>query len=262
MKFNNRNVYVSKNAHLGVNVRIGDNTTIYDGVTIGDNTIISNDCVIGEPPAAYYKQPDSFQNPPTFIGPDSLIRSHCIIYAGSTFGKGLVTGHRATVREKAQFGDHCLISTLTDIQGNCKVGNYSRIYSNVHVGELTDIGDYVFIFPYTIFTNDPQPPGNTLLGAKVGDYSIITVHCTVLPGVQIGTNCLVGANSVVARNLEDYSFAIGSPAKRLKDIREIPSRENPDEMYYPWPQHFKRGLPWQEMGYDAWIKMADQQFPG
>lgn len=260
MKFNNRNVYIDKSAKIGLNVKIGDNTIIYANVNIGDNSIICNDCVIGEPPSDYYKDIDNYINPPTIINANSLIRSHCIIYAGSEFGEGLITGHRATVREKSKFGKNCLISTLVDVQGNCEVGNYSRLYSNVHVSELTKLGDYVFIFPYTIFTNDPQPASSILLGATVGDFSIITVQCSVLPGVKIGNNCLIGANSVVSRDIEDYSFAIGSPAKKKLDIREIPSKENPDKSYYPWPNHFERGMPWEGIGFDQWNILNESKY--
>lgn len=258
MKFNNHNVEISPKATLGKNVRIGDNTSILDNVFIGDNTIICNDCIIGEPTASYYKNMEKYENPPTIIGEDSLIRSHCIFYAGSQFGKGLITGHRATIREKAKFGENCLISTLADVQGNCSVGNYSRLYSNVHIGELSVIGNYVFIFPFTVFTNDPQPPSNNLVGASIGDYSIITVHCSILPGVIIGTHCLIGANSVVSRDIEDYSFAVGSPAKRRMDIREIPSKEHPDQNYYPWPDSFERGMPWEDIGFEKWTEINNK----
>ena len=252
MKFNNKDVYISDHAKIGNNVKIGDRTVIYDNVIIGDNSVICNDCIIGEPPGAYYKNTDNFQNPETVIGANALIRSHSILYAGSQFGANLITGHRATVREGALIGDNCLLSTLVDIQGNCEIGNYCRIYSNVHISERTVLGNHVFIYPYTIFTNDPQPPSNTLLGASVGDYSVITVHCVVLPGVSVGTNCLVGANSVISRNLEDFSFAIGSPAKRLKDIRELPSREDASQSHYPWMFNFERGMPWEGIGFEAW----------
>src|SRR5688572_24045432 len=112
MKFNNHNIFISPKAKIGENVRIGDNTIIYDNVVIGSNSIICNDCVIGEPSGDYYKNITEYENPPTYIGENALIRSHCIIYAGSTFGEGLITGHRATVREKANIGKNCLISTL------------------------------------------------------------------------------------------------------------------------------------------------------
>ncbi len=252
MKFNNRNIFISPKAKIGKNVKVGDNTVIYDNVEVGDNSIICNDCVIGEPPSSYYKDIKNYKNPLTSIGINAFIRSHSIIYAGSNFGKNLITGHRATVREGVSVGDNCLLSTLVDIQNNCRIGNYTRIYSNVHIGEKTNIGNYVFIFPYTIFTNDPQPPSNTLIGSQIGDYSVITIHCCVLPGVKVGENCLIGANSVISKNIEDYSFAIGSPAKRKCDIREISSKEYPDESYYPWMQHFDRGMPWEGRGYENW----------
>ncbi|MFC6267073.1 acyltransferase [Frigoriflavimonas asaccharolytica] len=258
MKFNNRNVFVDPSVKIGVNVKIGDNSIIYPNVFIGDNTIICNDCIIGEPPSVYYKDMDNYINPPTYISANSMIRSHCIIYAGSEFGEGLITGHRATIREKSKFGINCLISTLADVQGNCEVGDYSRLYSNVHVGEKTKIGKYVFVFPYTVFTNDPLPPSDVLLGATVGDYSIITIHCNILPGVHIGSNCLVGANSVVSRDIEDFSFAIGSPAKRKMDIREIPSKKDSYTNYYPWPNNFERGMPWEKIGFEEWTKLNTQ----
>ncbi|MDI9320109.1 MAG: DapH/DapD/GlmU-related protein [Phycisphaerales bacterium] len=253
MKFNNKNVYVSPKAIIGKNVKIGDNTTIYDNVVIGDNSIICNDCVIGEPTGQYYKDMDNYENPTTTIGENAMVRSHCIIYAGSVFGANLITGHRVTIREKAVIGRNCLISTLVDIQGNCSIGDYSRIYSNVHIGELTKIGNYVMIFPYSIFTNDPQPPSNQLIGSEIGDYSIITIHCCVLPGVKVGKHCLIGANSVLSRDIEDFSFAMGSPAKKLKDIRTIPSKIVEGAMHYPWPFNFERGMPWEGQDYNEWL---------
>lgn len=254
MKFNNKNVVISPKANLGANVKIGDNTVIYDNVFIGDNTIICNDCVIGEPDNGYYKNPFEYENSATFIGPNSLIRSHNIIYCGSKFGENLITGHRATVRENSKFGKNCLISTLVDIQGNCEIGDFSRLYSNVHIAEKTQIGNFVFIYPYTIFTNDPQPNSNNLLGSTVGDFTIITVHCSILPGVDIGKHCLIGANSVVSRDIPDFSFSIGSPSKLVRDIREIKSKIKPNENYYPWPYNFERGMPWENIGFDNWEK--------
>lgn len=255
MKFNNRNVYISPSAKLGVNVKIGDNTTIYDNVTIGDNTIVANDCVIGEPNSSYYDSLTTYANPATTIGSNCLIRSHCIIYSGCNIGNNLITGHRATIRENSFIGDNCLISTLVDIQGNCNIGNFSRLYSNTHIAEKTILGKFVFIYPYTIFTNDPQPPSTTLAGSRVGDFSVIAIHCSVLPGVTIGSHCLIGANSVVSKSIDSHSFAVGSPAVVKSDIRAIKCKEGDiDTPYYPWPYHFHRGMPWSEEGYEKWLK--------
>lgn len=253
MKFNNKNISLGKNVTIGKNVRIGDNTIIYDNVIIGDNTIICNDCVLGEPLNDYYYN-EEYENPSLVIGADSLIRSHTIFYAGSVFGDHLQTGHRVTVREHTIAGCHCSFGSSTDIQGECKIGNYVRLHSLVNIGQGSEIGDFVFISPYTVLTNDPTPPSDTIAGVKIGNYSQITASCVMLPGAVVGEHCMVAAHSTVGGIFEDFSFIAGAPAKRLCDIRKAPIfNENTQKRQYPWPYHFSRNMPWDGIGYDKWI---------
>ena len=252
-KFTGEGVRISPSAKLGKNVKIGDNTVIYDNVVIGDDTIICNNCVIGEPLNAYYSDPDAYENPTTVIGPGSLIRSHSIIYADSLFGEGLQTGHRVTIREKTIMGSHCSVGTMSDIQGHSVFGDYVRLHSNVHIGQKSAIGSFVFIYPYVVLTNDPTPPSNEIKGPTVGDYSQISTGSVILPGVKIGQHSLVGAGSTVTKDVDDYMLVVGSPAKVLKDVREIKDRTT-GEPHYPWPYRFDRGMPWQGKDFDDWLK--------
>lgn len=255
MKFNNRNVQISKSAKIGQNVRIGDNTIIYDNVTIGDNSIIANDCVIGEPLHDYYYD-DQYDNPPTNIGANAMIRSHTIIYCGNEIGANFMCGHRVTIREYTKFGIHNMIGTLGDIQGYCELGDYCRMQCNVHIGQATKLGNFVFVFPFTVFTNDPHPPSNICRGAIVGDYSQVAVHCTILPDARIGRNCLVGANSTVSKEFGDELIIIGNPAKALGNVQKIKSKEAGKEgkSHYPWMYNFERNMPWAGIGYGDWFK--------
>jgi acetyltransferase-like isoleucine patch superfamily enzyme len=250
MKFNNINQRISPKAVIGVNVKIGDNCAIYDNVFIGDNSIICNDCVIGEPLADFYSDPD-YQNPNTVIGNNSMIRSHSIIYAGCKFGDNFSSGHRVTIREFTQMGNNCRVGTLSDLQGHIQFGNHCWLHSNVHIGQKSTIGNYVFIYPYVVFTNDPTPPSNISIGPTVGDFSQIAVLSVLLPGVKIGKHCLIGAGSVVGKDVDDYQLMLGSPAKFIKDVRDIKSRET-GEYHYPWPYRFDRGMPWQGTNFDDW----------
>ena len=253
MKFNNINVSISKKAQIGSNVKIGDNTTIYVNVEIGDNSIISNNCTIGEPLGNYYNNIDSYENPKTIIGNNALIRSNAIIYAGSTFGNHFSTGHSVTIRENSHFGEHCRLGTLCDIQGNVEIGDYCWFHSNVHIGQTSKIGNFVFIYPYVILTNDPHPPSNICNGPTIGDYSQVAVGSVILPGVKIGKHCLIGAQSLVGKNVEDYQLVSGIPSKFLKDVRELVSRET-GKSHYPWPENFDRGMPWENIGFENWNK--------
>ncbi len=250
MKFNNRNVFVSDKAKIGANVTIGDNTTIYDNVEVGENSIICNDSVLGEPLAGYYST-DTYENPPTVIGPNSLIRSHCIIYAGSSIGRHFSTGHRVTIRESSKIGDHCSIGTLCDIQGFVEIGNYCRLHSNVHISQTCSLADFVFMYPFSVMTNDPTPPSTKVSGGHIGRYSQIGVHAVILPSIQVGENCLVGAMSLVARNIPDFSLAVGNPARPTMDIRKYVAlgKGRP----YPWMHRFDRGMPWEGIGFERWM---------
>lgn len=250
MKFNNRNVFISASAKIGNNVRIGDNVSIYDNVVIGDNTIIANDCIIGEPTNDYYFD-SGYRNPETKIGAYSLIRSHSIIYAGVITGDKFSTGHRATIREKTIFGNACRVGTLCDIQGYVTFGENCWLHSNVHIGQQSKIGNYVFIYPYVVFTNDPHPPSEVCIGPTVGDFSQIAVGSVLLPGVNIGKHSLIGAQSLVNKDVPDYALFAGNPAKFIKDVRELKSRET-GLSHYPWPENFKRNMPWESEGFESW----------
>ncbi len=257
-KFRGKDIVISPLAKIGSNVRIGDRTIIYDNVEIGNNTTICNDCVIGEPLNAYYSDVEHYENPKTIIGQGSLIRSHSIIYAGNVMGECFQTGHRVTVRENTRFGSHCSLGTLDDIQGYSVFGDYCRLHSNVHIGMRSTVGNFVFVYPYAVFTNDPTPPSNICIGPTVGDFSQIATGSVLLPGVKIGQHCLVGACSSVTKDVLDYQLVIGAPAKVVKDVRDIKDWET-GEAHYPWPFHFSRNMPWDGLGFEKWLKQSDPQ---
>jgi acetyltransferase-like isoleucine patch superfamily enzyme len=256
MKFNSINVQISPKAIIGKNVKIGDNTVIYDNVIVGDNSVIANNCVIGEPFGDFYNN-DNYDNPITRIGYNSLIRSHAIIYSGSEFGDNFSTGHRVTIRENMLFGKNCRVGTLCDFQGNSIVGDYCWFHSNVHIGQKSSLGNFVFIYPYVIFTNDPTPPSEICIGPTVGNFSQIAVSSILLPGVILGRHVLVGASSVISKNIDDYSLVLGNPGKFIKDVREVKDR-NTGESYYPWPYKFDRGMPWEGQDFNKWLKSNPQ----
>lgn len=255
MKFNNLNISIGKNVIIGQNVKLGDNTTIYDNVLIEDGVIIGNNCVIGEPLYEYYIN-ENYENPQTVIKRGNLIRSHTIIYAGTQLDENVKFGHFVTIREFTLVGKNSIIGTKCDIQGFVEIGNYVRLHSYVVVGQKTKIRNFVQVFPFTVFTNDPKPPSNELIGPFVDEYSVIASSCIILAGKKIGKHCLIGANSLVNKDVEDYSFVMGSPARRICDIRKLPIFTN-DKRHYPWPYNFDRGMPWQETSYNNWKKEND-----
>jgi len=227
---------VSKHAKIATNVSIGPYTVINANVEIGSNSIIGAFCEIG------ILNDLSKENRLT-IGANSNIRSHSILYSGSNFGDRLETGHHVTLRENITTGSNLRVGSYSDLQGDMEIGNYVRIHSNVHLCKFTKIGNYVFIYQFSITTSDFTPPSETIHPCVINDFAIISVSSVILPGVNIGKHALVGANSTVTKDVEEYALVFGSPARKIKDVREIRLHSESKEIAYPWNLHFRRGFP-------------------
>lgn len=234
-------------AEIGPGCNIGAFSIIGPLTRIGAQTEIGPHCEIGLevgtlPPA------------PLHIAEHSLIRSGSIFYQGSSFGPGLRTGHRVTVREGTMAGDGLQIGTLSDIQGHCTIGHHVRLHSNVHIGQCSKLGNYIWIFPYVVLTNDPQPPSETLVGCEVCDFAAIATMSTVLPGKRIGRGALVTAMTQVRDDVPDDSICVGIPGRIVGRTDKIRFRDT-GKPVYPWRRHFHRGYPAEAVA--AW----KQEFP-
>lgn len=158
------------------------------------------------------------------IGADAHLRSGTVIYAGTTIGEGLQTGHNVVIREENVIGDHVGIWSNSVIDYGCRIGNNVKIHSNVYVAQFTTIEDDAFLAPGVSVANDMRPlcaecthaGGPTIKrGARVG------VNVTILPGVTIGEYALVGAGSVVTRDVPPHAVVYGNPARVHTTVDEI-----------------------------------------
>ena len=251
------NCIVENDVVIGDNSFIDSNTIIRSNTTIGANSNIGSNCIIGEYLMDFYKDHQVHRHDLT-IGDNALIRSGSIVYAGSAIGKNFQTGHQVTIREGSNIGNNVSIGTLSDIQGNCKIGNYVRLHSNVHIGQLSQIDDFVWIFPYVVLTNDPTPPSENFLGVHVHSFAIVATGSIVMPGLDLGQDCLIGAGAIVTKSVEPYAVAVGNPAKPISDVRKIKNKIT-GESVYPWRDHFGNYMPWEDVGFDAWYSSLDME---
>jgi acetyltransferase-like isoleucine patch superfamily enzyme len=227
---------VSDRAKIHKSVEIGPYSIVHDNVEISEGTTIGSNCEIGVPSPLG-------DGSPLQIGAHSVIRSHSVFYEASSFGERLMTGHRVTVRELTCAGSGFQIGTLGDIQGHCEIGNYVKFQSNVFVAQHTKIDDFVWVFPHVVFTNDPHPPSETIQGVKVKRFAAIATMSTILPGVTIGVGALVGACSLVTRDVDAHRVAVGNPARDVGETKSIKLRDGSGRSAYPWKHHFHRGYP-------------------
>jgi acetyltransferase-like isoleucine patch superfamily enzyme len=228
--------YVAPGAKLGDDVEVGAFSIIHGNVILGNRVKIGAYCELGVATPLG-------DGTPLIVGDDALVRSHSVFYESSSFGRGMTTGHHVTVREKTIAGAGFQIGTLSEIQGDCSVGDYVRLQSNVFIGKKTTIGNFVWLLPYVVLTNDPTPPSNVLMGCTIEDYASIAAAAVVLPGVIVGRHSLVAALACVSKNVPPYMMVAGVPARVIGNAKDIKLRDGSGRPAYPWTQHFTRGYP-------------------
>ncbi len=236
---------ISKRAEIGVNVKIGKGVIIYDNVEIGNDSFIGPYCVIGEPTSNYYKNSDDYTFEKTVIGKNSVIRSFTTIYENVVIGDNFQTGHHVIIREETIIGNNTSFGSLSEMPGQSTIGNFVRIHSKVMLSENNLIGDYVWIFPFVMLTNVKYPPIGEFQRTTIKEYAVICSCASILPGISIGKNSIVGLGAVVTKDVQDERLVIGNPAKDVRSVREIKDKNG--EFPYPWRDSLKeyRGYPWQ-----------------
>ena len=119
-----------------------------------------------------------------------------------------------TIGENCNICSHCLIET------DVKIGNNVTVKCGVQIWDGIEIEDDVFIGANVTFTNDKYPksknPDWTLLRTKICKGASIGAGSTILPGITIGTNAVVGAGSVVTKSIPDNELWLGNPARFVR----------------------------------------------
>lgn len=229
--------YVADGAMLGSDVEVGPFSVIHDGVQIGSGSRIGSHCSIGEPTGLSSGQP-------LVIGEGALIRSHAVLYEGSTFGARLETGHHVSIREGTRAGENLRVGTQCDVQGDSVIGDFVRLHSSVFVAKYCTIENFVWMFPHSVLLNDPHPPSDAeQVGVIVEHFAVISAQACIAPGIRIGARSLVAASSMVTHDVEPDTVVMGSPARPSGPTSSVLSRDGSGRSAYPWTARFERGYP-------------------
>jgi len=232
-----RHSIVAPEARVADSAKVGAFCRIHPRVVIEDDVEIGDHCVIGQPtPRA--------DGSPLVIRRGSSIRSHCVLYEGSSFGPGLTTGHHVTLREGTVAGEGAQFGSYADVQGDLEIGDHVRTHSKVFLCQGSVIEDFAWIFPGAVFADDPHPPSDgNRAGPRVRRYAVIAARATLMPGVVIGEDALVAAGSLVRHDVAPGTVVAGVPARRLCNTSEIELSDGSGRPAYPWRRHFHRGYP-------------------
>ncbi len=199
------------------------NYQLLPGVTLGPSHQIGAYCLIGEPPRG--AQPGER---PTSIGAHATLRSHTIIYAGNQIGDHFSTGHSVMLREDNVVGDHVSIGTGTIIEHDVEIQDNVRIHSCAFVPEYTVIEEGAWLGPHVVVTNTMHPlcprAKECMRGPVIKRGAKIGANSTLLPTITIGEGALVGAGSVVLRDVPPGAVFAGNPARQIGQTHELSCR--------------------------------------
>jgi|TARA_Y100000294_G_scaffold39215_1_gene35346 UDP-2-acetamido-3-amino-2,3-dideoxy-glucuronate N-acetyltransferase len=134
------------------------------------------------------------------IGPGTSIWQHCIVMAGAVIGADCKLAHNVFV------------------ESGVVVGDGATIKDNVTLYEGVTIGDRVFIGPNAVFTNVRNPRAfisrkHNYTSTTIGEGASIGANATLVCGVTVGRYALVGAGSVVTKDVADYEMVVGNPGR-------------------------------------------------
>jgi len=157
----------------------------------------------------------------------TIIERTAIIEPGVEIGEGCYIGHFAVIRPGVIIGDNSQVRAHCFIAAGAKIGENTQVmqFSNVCRGAI--IENFVFMGMRCTLTNtrkiaykrkydDIAEPPIIRYGARIG------ANVTILPGVEIASNCLIGAGSIVTKTTFNRRIYIGTPAV---DVGRVPDEE-------------------------------------
>jgi UDP-2-acetamido-3-amino-2,3-dideoxy-glucuronate N-acetyltransferase len=154
------------------------------------------------------------------LGSDVFVQVTSYVDDGAVVGAGSKIWFYSHVQKGARLGERCILGQNVNIDRDVVIGNGVKIQNNVSVYNKVTIEDDAFLGPSCVFTNVLNPRSFIERKAefrptRVGRGATIGANATVVCGHDLGDYCMIGAGSVVTRDVPAYALMVGVPARRL-----------------------------------------------
>jgi acetyltransferase-like isoleucine patch superfamily enzyme len=140
-----------------------------------------------------------------------------IVSKEARIGKGTKIWHHAQVREGAEIGENCILGKCAYVGESVHIGNGVKVQNRASIYRGVRIEDDVLVGPHVVFTNDMYPRAFTgdweVVPTVVERGASIGANSTIICGITIGQYAMVGAGSVVTRDVGPQVLVRGNPAR-------------------------------------------------
>lgn len=153
----------------------------------------------------------------------AFIHPHALVEDRVKIGEKTTVWAFVHILPGAEIGEECNICDHVFIEGDVSIGNRVTVKCGVQIWDGLRIEDDVFIGPNATFTNDAFPRSKQefeLLLTHVKKGATIGANATILPGITIGAEAMVGAGAVVTKDVPAKTLVVGNPAKVIKKLEE------------------------------------------
>lgn len=205
-------------------VIIHDYVVLYPGTIVKKGVEIYDHCVIGKLPTSpgSTRRVYNAEYGKTTIGENSILCPGVVIYTGTSIGKNNLLGDNCSIREKCIIGDYNIISRNVSVNYETEIGSYTKIMDNSHITGNMKVGNHVFVSVLVSSTNDnsmdrTEDAVDHLAGPIIEDYVSIGAGASLLPGVRVGKNSIVGAGALVTKDVPEGKVVMGLPAKVVRE---------------------------------------------
>lgn len=151
---------------------------------------------------------------------DFKVHPSAIVDENVKIGKGTSVWHFSHIQSGSIIGENCTLGQNVNIGNNVIIGNFCKIQNNVSVYEGVTLEDYVFCGPSMVFTNIllpkckyPQRGSEFYSKTIVKEGASIGANATIVCGITIGRHSLIGAGTVVTKDVPDFALITGNPGK-------------------------------------------------
>jgi UDP-2-acetamido-3-amino-2,3-dideoxy-glucuronate N-acetyltransferase len=209
---------------LDDDVTVGHNVVIHGPARIGAGSVIREGSVLGRIPdlGQGSSAPRWWPERPLRLGRDVLVGVNSILFAAVHLCEGVAVGDLAMLREGVDVGREAMIGGSVAVGRLVSVGDRSRVQNNSMIAAGSIIESEVFIGPSVVTTNDPtmgrRAAGQSWSGVLFRARARVGAGAVLLPGVEVGEEAVVGAGSLVTRDVPPRTLVLGSPARMVREL--------------------------------------------